>query len=81
MKLRDLTELIRDYERKLAYGSETTLWGAFWGEYRDKIEDDMDLDTTDIDIPDNDAEVWLSAYEKMKEFEAEAVDYDLDDLF
>lgn len=81
MKLRDLTEQIRVYEREMAYGSETTLWGAFWGEYRDKIEDDADMDTTDVDIPDEDGEIWLAAYAKMEEFEESEEDYNLDNLF
>ena len=81
MKLRDLTEQIRVYEREMAYGSETGLWGAFWGEYRDKIEDDADMDTTDIDIPDEDGENWLAAYEKMVEIEASGEDYSIEDLF
>lgn len=81
MKLRDLTELIKEYERNLAYGSETILWGAYWAEYRDKIEDDADFDTTDIEINDTDVDVWLAAYAKMEEFEAEGDNYELDDLF
>jgi len=81
MKLRDLTELIRGYERNLAYGSETTLWGVYWAEYRDKIEDDTDYDTPDVEIDDVDADVWLAAYARMAEFEAEGDDYNLDDLF
>lgn len=81
MKLRDLTKTIRDYERDLAYGSETALWGEFWTEYRDKVEDDADLDTTDIDITDDEAEIWEAAYAKMVGYEKSGVDYNLDDLF
>ena len=81
MKLRDLTEEIREYESEIAYGSETGLWGMFWNEYRDKIEDNVDMDTTDIDIPDADGEVWLAAYAKMRELEKTGEDYELDDLW
>lgn len=81
MKLRDLTARVREYERELAYGSETGLWGAFVGEYRDKIEDDVDLETTDIDIPDEDGDIWLEAYLKMEELEDKGEDYSIEDLF
>ena len=81
MKLRDLTEQIRVYEREMAPGSETGLWGTFWGEYREKIEDDEDLDTTDIVIPDEDGEIWLMAYQKLAEFEEAGENYSIEDLF
>jgi hypothetical protein len=81
MKLRDLTEQIRVYEREMAYGSKTILWGAYWGEYRDKIEDDADMDTTDIDIPDEDGEIWLAVYAGMKKLEELGEGYSIEDLF
>lgn len=81
MKLRDLTEKINEFERELAYGSETVIWGPYFAEYSDKIEDDEDLETTKLDIPDADAEIWLTAYAKMQEFEESGVDYTLDSLF
>ena len=81
MKLRDLVEQIRIYEDSMAYGSETSLWGAFVSEYRDKIEDYLDLDTTDVDIPDEDGDVWLAAYKQMEELEENGEDYNIEDLF
>lgn len=81
MKLRELTKQIKEYEGKLAYGSETSLWGAYWAEYRDKIEDGADLGTTDIDIPDADGEVWLEAYLKMERAKDASEDYSIEDLF
>ena len=81
MKLKELVEKVREYERELAYGSETTLWGDFWAEYRGKIGDDETLETSDLEIPQEEADMWLAAYTKMAEYENEGVSYDIEDLF
>lgn len=66
MTLAELTEEIRDYERDLAPGSET----ALWGEYCDRMRQitglmPWDDDAADRVIPWGESRRWLKAYEYM----------------
>lgn len=69
MKLKDLTAEVRGYERSLAPGSETALWDEFWNAYRPRLQGWETLDDSDLEIPEEEADEWLSAYEELEKEE------------
>jgi len=67
MILRELTEIVRDYERRLAPGSETALWGLYSEDVRKQcgVLPYHDHDS-DIVVSQDMVEYWLDQYEKAE---------------
>lgn len=64
MKLAALTKEIRDVERRIAYGSETVLWGRYLDRMRETTgvwSPDPD-ECGDAEVDDDEAEWWRAAY-------------------
>ena len=66
MKLDKLTEIVREHERDISYGSETYLWGRYAEWVRAMTgylpwDDDM---PEDIEIDDDEAVWWEAAYKQ-----------------
>lgn len=63
----ELYNEIKEMDRELAPGSETTAWGYFLDAMRQLgIEDVHCGNITDQTVPDEDAEWWRDAYQRMQ---------------
>jgi len=69
MKLAALTKDIRDIERRIAYGSETVLWGRYLDRMREVtgVWSPDPEGCGDVDIDDAEADWWLAAYALYEE--------------
>ena len=78
MKTRkDLVELVICWERYLAYGSETSLLGAFVNDYG--YTDDLKQDETPL--APGEYEAWDNAYKLYEKWEAAGRKFCVGDLF
>lgn len=67
MRLDILTDRIRDYERTLAPGSETALWGEYVEQMRDQVGVSPLRDLDDYpDVPEDEAAWWIGAYRALE---------------
>ena len=67
MKLADLVKRVTEYEAQIAPTSETALWGRFLDRMRE-ITGIIPYNTdycTNEEVPDDEAQWWLTAYESL----------------
>jgi len=80
--LKNLAELVKERERELAYGSETSILGGFVRDY-DYVSTILDGET-DLDIYRDETAAYTAyetAYRKMAAYESQGVEYNNDDLW
>jgi len=65
MTLRELTEIIREYERRIAPGSETELWGHYCEDIRNRYGVPPYHDgTDDVEVPEELVKYWIDRYDR-----------------
>ena len=81
MKLKELTDKVKEFEGLQAPGSETALWGDYieamsgkYGIYVYSAKDVEALESTDVSA--DDAKWWLAAYQ----YQGEYPDRDMDQI-
>lgn len=80
MTYRDLYSIVCEYERELAYGSETALLGYYVDDMCRQRPDDPDWRSSDDMIDDDVADYWMRAYELHKADQALPADEQADDI-
>ena len=66
MKLNELTEKMREYNRAAAPGSECTEWGDYWADCYDRLGVSPSDDTAEtITVPADMADYWIEIIKKI----------------
>ncbi len=82
IKISELVEFVKDQESELAYGSETCLWGEFYGEYRDFcMMSKSELEECEETVASETFDLWQDAYVKYRDLENAGVDFNVSDCF